>query len=74
MKAYGHTDLVLMLSQSRDSGSWASLARRIGVSRGFLSDIVLGRRAPGHKVLEFLGMEKIERPPLAKCYRRKPKE
>jgi len=59
-----------MLARARDGKSWASLARRIGVSRGFLADVVFGRRRPGQKVLEFLGMEKIERPPLAKCYRK----
>ena len=64
-----------MLARARNGGeSWASLARRIGVSRGFLADVVFGRRKPGQKVLEFLGMERIERPPLAKCYRRKAKQ
>lgn len=40
-----------------------ALAQKIGISPQYLADILDGRRAPGKKVLTFLGYEKVI------CYR-----
>ena len=51
------------------AGSAAKWAKRHGLSRGYVSDILLGRRAPGESVLSPLGFEKIARSTVT--YRRK---
>lgn len=37
----------------------SAVARQLGVSPSYLSDVLSGRRAPGPKILETLGLEKI---------------
>ena len=39
-------------------GSQRALARKIGVSASFLNDILLGKREPAGKVVEFLGLRR----------------
>ena len=45
--------------ESEYEGSQRALARLIGVSPSFLNDILLGKREPVGKVLEFLGYERV---------------
>jgi hypothetical protein len=41
------------------------LAKEIGVSRTFIFHVIAGRKQPGPKILDFLGLERYE------AYRRK---
>ncbi len=44
---------------AKEVGGQRELARRIGVSAPFLNDIILSKRHPSGKVLEFLQIERI---------------
>ncbi len=50
--------ILALLEKEKGQGSWASLAKRIGVSRAYLSDLKLGRRLHGPKILSFLKLQK----------------
>lgn len=39
-------------------GSQSALAKKIGCSRAFLNDIILGKREPSGKVLTYLGLQR----------------
>ena len=39
-------------------GSFAKLAQRIGISAAYMSDVMSGKRNPGPKILQYLGLEK----------------
>jgi hypothetical protein len=65
-----HADVVARLTKRKGKGSWRSLARVIGCSAMYLCDIVNGRRNPGPKVLEFLGLK--SRTVIQREYTRKP--
>jgi transcriptional regulator with XRE-family HTH domain len=54
-------DPVKMLRQciARDGGTQADLAKDIGISPQFLSEILNGVRKASDVVLDFLGLEKI---------------
>lgn len=45
--------------QAERYGSQRALARTIGVSAAFLSDVLLGRREPSGPLLDFLGIERV---------------
>ena len=51
-------DPVAILKDKLTASSYRELAERIGVSATFLWMVVRGKRAPGPKVLKFLGMRK----------------
>lgn len=40
-------------------GSQRALAKELGVSEPYLSDVINGRRDPGPKILKALGLERI---------------
>lgn len=42
------------------SGSMRAYARTIGVTVSYVSDLLNGRRAPGPKILDPLGLEKVK--------------
>ncbi len=42
-----------------DAGSQAKAAKRLKVSAPYLSDIIAGRREPGTKILDALGLKRI---------------
>lgn len=64
-------DPITALQARLDSKSLRAVASDLGVSAPYLSDIMLGRRKPGPKVLKALGMERtVER---VVTYRRKRK-
>lgn len=44
--------------QSQARGSQRALAKYLGVSPAYLSDVLKGRREPGPKILDALGMTK----------------
>lgn len=51
-----------MLQGRLDAKSLRAVAADLGISPPYLSDIMLGRRKPGPKVLKALGMERtVER-------------
>lgn len=55
--AMNRTELIDRLYQEkRAAGSWKELARLIGISQSYLSDIVNYRRDPGKRVLDHLGV------------------
>jgi transcriptional regulator with XRE-family HTH domain len=49
---------VLKEEQDRLGLNQAAFARRLRVSRQYLSDIYLNKRAPGPTILKYLGIEK----------------
>jgi hypothetical protein len=59
-------ETVRRMLRTRASGRVLSVAREIGVTRGFISHVLAGRKQPGPKVLDYLGLECYE------LYRRKP--
>ncbi len=52
-------DVRALLREDIGEASAASWAERHGITRQYLSDILLGRRAPGPPVLKALGLRKI---------------
>ena len=40
-------------------GSQRALAKELGVSEAYLSDVINGRRDPGRKILKALGLERV---------------
>lgn len=50
----------LVRAKVAEVGSMRELARRWGVSMSYVSDLVNGRRAPGAKILEPLGLERVK--------------
>jgi transcriptional regulator with XRE-family HTH domain len=42
-------------------GSQSSLARKLGISKSYMSDLLLGTRQPGPLVLHQLGLKRIVR-------------
>jgi len=50
---------VVMLRQRQGKRSQRELAREMGISAAYLTDLYKGRRAPGDKVLSYLGLEKV---------------
>ena len=40
------------------AGSQAALAKTMGVTPSYLSDVLQGRRAPGPAILKYLGLER----------------
>ena len=44
---------------AKQRGSQRALARELGVSEAYLSDIINGRRDPGRKILKALGLERV---------------
>ena len=52
-------DVIEQLKQlSKEAGSQAALAEKIKISTPYLSDVINGRRDPGHAILQFLGITK----------------
>lgn len=58
MKRLREADLISLLKKKQGERTASEFAREIGISPSYLSDIYLGRRAPGPSVLEFMGVEK----------------
>lgn len=55
-----HESLLKMLHRKAESsGSWAKLAISIGVSPQYLNDVKSGKRAPGRKMLDGLGLSLV---------------
>lgn len=42
-----------------DAGSQASFAEKHGISLQYVNDVVRGRREPGQKILDALGIERV---------------
>ena len=53
---YTAPGIVAHLRTMQGNQSLRQFARRIGCSAAYLSDIYLGRRAPGRKVCDWLGI------------------
>lgn len=57
-----HDDVRARLSAAiREAGSQRAFAARAGVSAGFLSDVIRGRRDPGERVLAAIDLRRVER-------------
>jgi hypothetical protein len=57
----------LVADRAKQLGGIASFAKEVGVSYAFLYNVIAGNKAPGTKVLSFLGYEVVKR----RTYRRK---
>lgn len=56
---YDRDDVVAMLrAKVAAKGTQVALAREIGISPAWMSDILLGARAPANRVLAYLGLER----------------
>lgn len=51
-------DIILLLRKRQGTRTQTELAADIGVSKQYLSDVVLGHRDPGPAILEYLGLVK----------------
>lgn len=74
VRKYEREEVVeLLKTLASREGSWMKLAARIGVSRAYMSDVKLGNRLPGPKILQFLGLEKYEYYVPPPAYRKRQK-
>lgn len=62
------TDPIELLKERQRGQSLRSLAKQIPCSAAYLSDVFRGQRAPGPKILKFLGLESRKEPEVV--YRR----
>lgn len=54
------TEFMLFLHDKiREAGDQKTLAKQLGVSQGYLSDVLLGRREPADKILTCLGLRRV---------------
>lgn len=54
------TEFMLFLHDKiREAGDQKTLAKQLGVSQGYLSDVLLGRREPADKILTRLGLRRV---------------
>jgi len=60
----------LLRAQLSDQ-SLRSLARKMRISAAYLSDVLTGKMEPGPKILNYLGLERVELPAV---YRQKPRQ
>ena len=49
----------LILEEVADWGSQRAVAKRIGISEAYLSDVLCARREPGPKVAEYFDLEAV---------------
>ena len=55
-----HEELISRLSALvSEAGTQKVLAQKLGISAPYLSDILMGKREPGGKVLRQLGLERV---------------
>jgi transcriptional regulator with XRE-family HTH domain len=54
-------DPMRMIRTRLNSVTQAALARELGISKGYLHDVISGRREPGAKLCEALGLEIVYR-------------
>lgn len=52
--------IIKLIKDKKGDGSQSDLARAMGITPQYLHDVLNGRRAPGPKILEYLGIEKRE--------------
>ena len=53
------SDVLKLIRQAvHDAGSQTAFARRCGVTTQYVNDLLRGRRDPGAKILDTLGIEK----------------
>lgn len=53
-------DVLAVLERRKEkAGSWRALARELGVSAAYMSDVVRGNREPGDSILRPLGLRKV---------------
>lgn len=58
MKNLTESQVIQLLKDGQGDMTQAAYAKEIGVSAQFLGDVYRGRRAPGPRVLDYLGLEK----------------
>lgn len=58
-KKYTHLELIEWLRKDSEKETQKALAKRLGISAQYLSDILKGRREPGQKMLDALGLERV---------------
>lgn len=51
----------LLLRKADEHGSQTALARYLGISSSYLSDVIKGKRDPGASVLDALGLARVVR-------------
>jgi transcriptional regulator with XRE-family HTH domain len=54
MKRLTNEDVIRRLRKEQNDRSLSQFARDIGVTKSFLSDVYLGKRGLGHKILTYL--------------------
>lgn len=53
-------ELIQALRDRASESSQAALAKWLGISQPYLSDVLNGRRAPGPKILRKMGLKRTE--------------
>ena len=59
-RTYTEAEVVEMLKAEQGERSLREFAEALGISPSYLSDIYLGKRAPGPAVLDQMELEKVE--------------
>lgn len=49
----------MLALKTANLGQMAAFARQHQISRGYLGDVLTGRREPGQKILDALGLERV---------------
>jgi len=62
MKAVKPDQIVQLLQKKKGDGTAKELARQLGVTEQYLSDVLKGRRTPGPAIIAGLGLEMVYRP------------
>jgi len=54
-----NADIIQLLKREQGSKTQKELAKRIGVTDAYLSDVLRGNRQPGKAILQFFELEKV---------------
>ena len=56
-KGYTKEDVIKKLKTLQGASTQREFAAKMGITQQYLNDVLLGNRAPGKKILEYLGLE-----------------
>lgn len=57
-KVMKHADVIALLRRLQGERNSKQFAQELGISASYLSDIYLGKRSPGKKILSVLGLKR----------------
>ena len=70
-RIYTQSEVIARLKEAcKEAGSLRAWARAYGCSAAYVSDVLLGKRDPGPKILGPFGLERCEQPRVEQTYQR----